>query len=62
MIAGEKYDLVFDAPWCRLKDLAAEGFYEDLARYFDNPEYPGLQAAFSEKDYRKMSLRWPLCW
>ncbi len=49
MIAGEEYDLVFDAPFLRLKDMAAEGFYADLAGYFNNPEYPGLQKAFSEQ-------------
>lgn len=48
MIAGEEYDLVFDAPFLRLRDMAAEGFYADLAGYFNNPEYPGLQKAFSE--------------
>lgn len=48
MIAGEEYDLIFDAPFLRLKDMAAEGFYADLADYFNNPEYPGLQKAFSE--------------
>lgn len=49
MIAGEEYDLVFDAPFLRLKDLSAEGFYADLGDYFNNPDYPGLQYAFSEK-------------
>lgn len=48
MIAGEEYDLIFDAPFLRLKDFASEGFYADLAEYFNNPKYPGLQEAFSE--------------
>ncbi len=47
--AGGDWDLVFDASWIHLKDLAAEGYYQDLSTYFNNSEeYPGLAAAFSE--------------
>lgn len=49
MTAGADYDLVFDAPWIHLRDLAADGYYADLSKYFNNDEYPGLKAAFSEK-------------
>ncbi len=45
---GGDWDLVFDAGWIHLKTLAAEGYYADLSKYFNNPEeYPGLAAAFT---------------
>lgn len=46
--AGGDWDLVFDASWVQLKNLAAEGYYADLSSYFNNPEYPGLQKCFTE--------------
>lgn len=47
--SGNDWDLVFDASWVQLKNLAPEGYYADLSSYFNNPdEYPGLAAAFSE--------------
>lgn len=49
MMGGDEYDLVFDAPWCHLKELAADDYYADLSEYFNNDEYPGLKAAFSEQ-------------
>lgn len=48
MTTGSEYDLVFDASWVHLKELAAAGYYADLSEYFNNDEYPGLKAAFSE--------------
>ena len=46
--SGSEWDLVFDASWVQLKNLAPEGYYADLSSYFNNPEqYPGLAAAFS---------------
>lgn len=47
--SGGEWDLVFDASWVQLKNLAPEGYYADLSSYFNNPEYPGLQKAFSEE-------------
>lgn len=46
--SGGDWDLVFDASWIQLKNLAPEGYYADLSAYFNNPEYPGLQKSFSE--------------
>ncbi|MCC8046519.1 MAG: ABC transporter substrate-binding protein [Clostridiales bacterium] len=46
--SGSDWDLVYDASWIQLKNLAPEGYYADLSEYFNNDEYPGLQAAFSE--------------
>lgn len=46
--SGSEWDLVFDASWVQLKNLAPEGYYADLSSYFNNPEeYPGLAAAFT---------------
>lgn len=45
--SGGDWDLVFDASWVQLKNLAPEGYYADLSSYFNNPEYPGLQKAFT---------------
>lgn len=47
MTAGAEYDLVFDASWVHLKELAADGYYADLSGYFNNDAYPGLKKAFS---------------
>ncbi|MGN0661910.1 MAG: extracellular solute-binding protein [Faecalibacterium sp.] len=49
MTAGADYDLVFDAPWVHLKELAADEYYADLSAYFNNDAYPGLKKAFSEE-------------
>ncbi|MGN0243155.1 MAG: extracellular solute-binding protein [Lachnospiraceae bacterium] len=48
MTAGEDYDLVFDATFIKLRQMAADGIYKDLSPYFNNDEYPGIKAAFSE--------------
>jgi len=46
--SGSEWDLVFEAPWVQLKNLAPEGYYADLSSYFNNAEkYPGLAKAFS---------------
>ena len=46
--SGSEWDLVFEASWVQLRNLAPEGYYADLSSYFNNPEeYPGLAAAFS---------------
>lgn len=44
----EEADLVFDAYWMNLSTMHNQGAYATLNEYFNNPEYPGLQAAFSE--------------
>ncbi|MGN0163727.1 MAG: extracellular solute-binding protein, partial [Candidatus Ornithomonoglobus sp.] len=50
MTAGEEFDLVFDAPFLNFRTLSANGAYADLESYYNNPDYPGLQAMFSS-DY-----------
>jgi putative aldouronate transport system substrate-binding protein len=45
--SGADYDLVFDASWVQLGNLAAENYYADLSGYFNNDAYPGLKRAFS---------------
>lgn len=50
MANQEEADLVFDAYWMNLSTMHNQGAYATLNEYFNNPEYPGLQAAFSE-DY-----------
>lgn len=50
MANQEEADLVFDAYWMNLSSMHNQGAYASLNEYFNNPEYPGLQAAFSE-DY-----------
>lgn len=44
----EVKDLVFIGAWHGLEDFAKAGLLTDLTPYFNNPEYPGLQKAFSE--------------
>ena len=50
MANQEEADLVFDAFWMNLSTMHNQGAYASLNEYFNNPEYPGLQAAFSS-DY-----------
>ncbi len=47
--AGEEVDMCFDAPWMNMNTFIAQGNYRDLTSYFHNPDYPGLEAAFSEE-------------
>lgn len=44
----EPCDLVFDAYWMNLATMIKQDMYADLSSYFNNDEYPGLKAAFSE--------------
>lgn len=44
----ERCDLVFDAYWMNLATMINQEMYADLSGYFNNDEYPGLKAAFSE--------------
>lgn len=46
---SEDLDLVFDAQWIYLQKWANEGNYVKLDKYFENPEYPGLNSAFSKE-------------
>ncbi len=48
LTAGEDYDLVFDAPFLKLKNFAADGIYEPLEDYISSGEYPNLQKAYDE--------------
>ncbi|WP_141505197.1 ABC transporter substrate-binding protein [Paenibacillus luteus] len=50
MSAGESVDAAFDAPWMSLNQNVSLGYYTELDKYFNNDEYPGLKAAFTE-DY-----------
>lgn len=50
MANQEEADLVFDAYWMNLSTMHNQGAYASLNDYFNNPDYPGLQAAFSS-DY-----------
>ena len=47
MANQEEADLVFDAYWMNLSTMHNQGAYAPLNEYFNNPAYPGLQAAFS---------------
>lgn len=49
LAAGEAIDLMFDAPWMNLNQNVTQGFYQELDKYFNNDEYPGLKKAFSEE-------------
>ncbi len=40
-------DLIFDAGWLNMASNISQGMYQDISKYFNNPEYPGLQKAFS---------------
>lgn len=42
----EDADLVFDAYWMNLNRLSTQGAYADIAKYFNNDQYPGLKKAF----------------
>ena len=44
----EQLDLVFCGSWHGLENFAKSGLLTDLTPYFNNPEYPGLQKAFTE--------------
>lgn len=49
LTAGEDYDLVFDAPFLKLRNFAADGIYEALEPYIlESDDYPSLKAAYDE--------------
>ena len=61
--SGSDWDLVFDASWIHLKDLAAEGYYADLSEYFNHPDtYPGLAAAFTEDTMKANTWFGKMCY
>jgi len=61
--SGADIDLCFDASFLALKELAADGYYADLAEYFHNPEqYPGLAANFSEEAMKNNSWYGRMCY
>jgi putative aldouronate transport system substrate-binding protein len=47
MSTGEQVDLMFDAPWMFLNNNVNLGYYQQLDKYFNNDEYPGLKQAFA---------------
>lgn len=47
LAAKEDIDMIFDAAWANSPKNIKDGMYMDITRYFNNPEYPGLQQAFS---------------
>lgn len=48
LTAGEDYDLVFDAPFLKMKNFAADGIYEPLEEHIASGNYPNLQKAYDE--------------
>lgn len=46
LAAGEEVDAVFDASWLTLEQNVAQGYYQNLDKYFNNDDYPGLKKAF----------------
>ena len=53
MTAGEDYDLVFDAPFLKLKNFASDGIYEALEPYIlESDDYPSLKAAYDEEVWK----------
>lgn len=48
LTAGEDYDLVFDAPFLKMKNFAADGIYEPLEEHIASGDYPNLQKAYTE--------------
>lgn len=48
LTAGENYDLVFDAPWLKMKEFSASGIYTPLEDYIESGDYPNLQKRYSE--------------
>lgn len=48
LAAQEDFDLMFCGAWHGLNTFAQQGNFEDLSAYFNNDDFPGLKAAFSE--------------
>lgn len=49
MTSGEDIDLMYASTGNGMEKFAQSGAFADLSKYFNNPDYPGLQAAFSEE-------------
>ncbi len=49
MTSGADYDIVFDATWVQLNNLAPEGYYADLSEYFNNDDFIGLRDNFPDE-------------
>ena len=49
LTAHEDYDLVFDAQWLTLVSQSQRNSYKNLNSYFNNPDYPALQQAFTQE-------------
>lgn len=41
-------DLIFDASWVNSANNISQGMYQDLSKYFLNPDYPGFYKAFPQ--------------
>ncbi len=52
LTAGEDYDLVFDAPFLKMKDFAADGIYTPLEDYISSGDYPNLQKAYTDEVWK----------
>lgn len=52
LTAGEDYDLVFDAPFLKMKDFAADGVYTPLEEYIESGDYPNLQKAYTDEVWK----------
>lgn len=52
MIGSENYDIVFDAPFNKLKNFAAYEMYVPLEEYIENGKYPNLNKGISEGNCR----------
>ncbi|WP_438351514.1 extracellular solute-binding protein [Paenibacillus sp. FA6] len=48
MAAGEEVDMAFDAGFLSLNQNVSNGFYQELDKYFNNDEYPGLKKVFTQ--------------
>ncbi len=48
LAAQEDFDLMFCGAWHGLNTFAQQGNFADLSAYFNNDDFPGLKAAFSE--------------
>ncbi|MGG6312350.1 ABC transporter substrate-binding protein [Paenibacillus macerans] len=47
--SGEPIDLMYASTGNGMEKFVQDGAFADLSKYFNNPEYPGLQQAFSEQ-------------
>ncbi len=49
MVGAENYDLVFDAPFNKLRTFASYGMYVPLEEYIESGDYPNLKSAFPKE-------------